>query len=487
MLKNDYLMGTDATIRECDALIVGAGPAGLFAALSLVAAGVEDVLIVDAGPDIAKRRRASDLSREVGRGRPDLERGVGGAGLFSDGKLCLSLDVGGHLEESLDTAQRNALIAQIEGVFRRLVDWPLSARDLDEDGLRNLGLRAAENGLRFKYYPVAHLGTDRCGDIVAELRRALASGGVSFQPDTELLELLVQRSSGEKAASVRSRSGLAEIRANNVILAMGKVGADRQAALCRNLGIGLRSQPIYTGVRFETSADSLAQLFAVTKDPKYSVSLEDGSKVKTHCASEQGEVIELRYSGLPLAGGHNYSYAQTSRSGFSVLWDGLDQGDASYETALEIMRRAASAGDGGLLVQRMRDYRADRPSRAADLAGLPLTCRTAGAGDVRQLLPVEFFTAMDLLLEKLEGLAPGLVDGTSVVYAPAIEWWMEQVVVEDRFMSTAVPGISVCGDGSGWSQGIVHAAATGLLAGAGLHGRQVDVAKWLTAQTSVCV
>ncbi|HEX9966438.1 MAG TPA: FAD-dependent oxidoreductase, partial [Solirubrobacterales bacterium] len=114
-----------------ETLIVGAGPAGLFAALSLAASGERDVVLIDAGPDIAERRRDSDIHRNSGGGHPDYESGVGGAGLFSDGKLCLSLDVGGHLETAVDANERSRLLAQIEGVFRFLAGDRLSDRPLN--------------------------------------------------------------------------------------------------------------------------------------------------------------------------------------------------------------------------------------------------------------------------------------------------------------------------------------------------------------------
>lgn len=466
---------------DLDVLIVGAGPAGLFAALSCAAAGMTNVTVIDAGPDVEDRRRASDLSRQVGWGHPDYERGVGGAGLFSDGKLCLSLDVGGHLEQSLDAYARSLLEDQIEAVFSNLVSGPLTPRTAAEKDLSRLRSQASAQGLNFKYYPVAHIGTDRCGDVIVHLRRLLESAGVRFQARTELIGLSLDPISGVKSAQVRMAGQRREIRARQVVLAMGKVGAARQARLCEDLDAEIRSQPIYVGVRFETDARKLEPLFEVTKDPKYNLLLEDGAKVKTHCASEHGEVISLSYEGLPLAGGHNYFDAKTSRSGFSILWDGLDHEGDALGAAEAIMRRARRLGGGNLIAQRVVDYRRGRPSGSEDLARLSLSCPSSVGGDIREILPAGYFDAMDGLLARLEALVPGFVDETAVAYAPAIEWWMRRVDVDDRFLLRTAPGVAACGDGSGWSQGIVHAAATGLLAARGLHGGAVDVGEWLTA------
>jgi uncharacterized FAD-dependent dehydrogenase len=464
---------------EWGVVIVGAGPAGLFAALSSAAAGTERILLVDAGPDVDDRRRASGLSREVGWGHPDYERGIGGAGLFSDGKLCLSLDVGGHLEQSLSADSRVRLLGQIEAVFRQLISDPFVGRSEEGEELDRWRKRAAAAGLNFKHYPVAHIGTDRCGDIIVRLRSLLESAGVTIWPRTELLDLSVQ-ADGVKRVELNRDDESWNVSTRQVVLAMGKVGARRQAQLCRQLGSAIESQAIYVGARFETDAKALAPLFEITKDPKYSVTLADGSRVKTHCASEQGEVIPLSYEGLPLAGGHNYFDAVTARSGFSVLWDGLDHGGNPYRAAERIMRQAQHLGAGRLVAQRLVDFAAGRPSRQEDLECLDLTCSSAAAGDLREILPLQFFAAMDELLGRLERLVPGIVSEGSVAYAPAIEWWMERIDVDEQFQLRTAPGIAACGDGSGWSQGIVHAAATGLLAAAGLHGKAADLAQWLT-------
>ena len=387
-------------IIDHDVLVVGGGPAGLFASLALLADGADDVLIIDAGPDVDDRRRASDLRGEVGGGEPDYESGIGGAGLFSDGKLCLSLDVGGKLEASIGPRHRGELLAQIEGVFRRLVDGEFQMQDVTDAELRRLDRDAVANDLRFKYYPVAHIGTDRCGDVIVELRRILEAAGATIRARTELIDIAVDGES--KIASLRSGGTVRRVRAKKVVLAMGKVGAGRQASLCRGLGMSTQSLPMYVGVRLETDAKLLDSLFSATKDPKYSALMADGSKVKTHCASEQGEVIELHYSGLPLAGGHNYSHAQTERSGFSILWDGFVSDTDGYRAATEIMRAADRLTAGHLLAQRISDYRSGLSTSTEDLAALELSCSTAIGGDVRQILPPGFFAAMDTLLERLE-------------------------------------------------------------------------------------
>jgi len=98
--------------RHYDVIIVGAGPAGIFTALELSSRAKLNILMLEKGPNIEKRRCPA---RELGKGCAHcnpcmLLCGWGGAGAFSDGKLTLSPVVGGHLAKLLGDEEACALI-----------------------------------------------------------------------------------------------------------------------------------------------------------------------------------------------------------------------------------------------------------------------------------------------------------------------------------------------------------------------------------------
>src|SRR4030042_5935817 len=86
-----------------DVIIVGSGPAGLFAALELANSPRLKILLLEKGKDIDQRT--------------NLVSGLGGAGAFSDGKLTLTSHVGGQLTDYISESDAEALIKHVEGVY----------------------------------------------------------------------------------------------------------------------------------------------------------------------------------------------------------------------------------------------------------------------------------------------------------------------------------------------------------------------------------
>jgi hypothetical protein len=458
---------------DWDVIIVGAGPAGLFAALVLAVEGERSVLIVDAGPDVGERDRLLRGGEGEPTHREAYVEGIGGAGLYSDGKVCLSLDVGGGLADSLSREDKQRLLGSILATFEAVLDeGPL--RVPGEDQVAEAKARAEVAGLEFKYYPVLHVGTERCGAVIRRLEAALRCGGVEILPRCKLRSLRAESGRSFLEAVVEVGDAQRTLRARDVVLAMGKVGASDQRRICERLGVATSPRPLYAGARLEGPAHALQPLFDLAKDPKYSLCFADGSKIKTHCASNGGQVLLLSYEGLPLAGGHNFHDRHSGRSGFSLLWDGFTRDGDSYRESHDLMRRIGERTGGKLLVQRLNDLRRGVASSARCLEEIPLSTRECVAGDLREFFPAVYFERMEAIVERLSRLAPALPGDETVLYAPAIEWWMRRVAVEGTGFRTSCPGLYVCGDGSGWSQGIVHAAATGLLVGEGIAGAVAD-------------
>lgn len=442
--------------EQRDIVVVGAGPAGLFAALGILGTANDDVLIADAGRDIEQREhiRSRDLDG-------NLVMGVGGAGLFSDGKLCLSLGVGGELGAITTGPARERLLHEVASVFD--VTHLLTGGPTEPSPF---GAEVAD--LDVTSYPVFHVGTDHCTDHIRHVRDRVCSLGADLRTEWRLRT--VRRSpDGFHLLFEQGDRSYAWVVAQRVVLALGKVGAKQEERLCRELGASATTVPMYLGVRLETDSANAHPLFRGGADPKLKLYFDDGSKMKTHCAAEGGEVLPLYYGGLPLAGGHANRTRTSGRTSFAVLWNGMRGLVDTFEAAKAVMRRSAALACGRLLAQRMVDLLEGRPSRLRDIRCCRPTTTDWSPGDLRQVLPQEFFDRFDSFVQLLYCIAPGLASESTVLFAPAIEWWTSRIVTDDK-LQTEIPGLYVAGDGAGWSQGIVHAAASGLLAAEGITG-----------------
>ncbi|MCJ7806548.1 MAG: NAD(P)/FAD-dependent oxidoreductase, partial [Clostridia bacterium] len=202
-------------------IIIGAGPAGIFAAMELTAKSKAKVLIIDKGSPLEERR--CKTQKEYGRClRCDpcaVTCGWGGAGAFSDGKLTLTPAFGGLLNEFIDQALVESLIDEVDKVDLSF-GAPEKVYGTDLEAVKEIERRAAAAGLNLIPAKIRHLGTENCYRILEKMHRALL-GRVDILMNKTVDELLYDNTS---ICGVRLSTG--EVyEADYVICGPGRVGA----------------------------------------------------------------------------------------------------------------------------------------------------------------------------------------------------------------------------------------------------------------------
>ena len=156
-----------------DVVIVGAGPAGIFAALELSRRSNLRVALFDKGPRLDKRRCPAREGKVCARCQPcSIMTGWGGAGAFSDGKLTLSPASGGHLSALLGKSQTQELIDEVDQTYvAHGANQVVYGGRTDE--FEALERKATLAGLRLVSVPIRHIGTERCVEIMARMYQNL--------------------------------------------------------------------------------------------------------------------------------------------------------------------------------------------------------------------------------------------------------------------------------------------------------------------------
>ncbi|AMQ19003.1 NAD(P)/FAD-dependent oxidoreductase [Thermococcus peptonophilus] len=453
--------------RAYDVVIIGAGPAGLFAAYELAEKSDFKVLVIDEGGDVDQRKCPMyELGYCIGCQPCHIMSGVGGAGGLSDGTINLRPDIGGDLRElTNDENYAWQLVWEVDQILLRH-KAPRNLFKGDPEQVRYWEQKAAQAGVKFIPIIQRHIGSDRTPEVIGDIKRYLESKGVKFMLWTKALEF------NRGWVKVKRGKDVFEIRTKYIIVAPGRGGADWFHDVAQKIGLKARHGPIDVGVRVEVPAIVMEPITSINHDPKFHIYTDTYDDfVRTFCTNPNGFVVEERYDGYVGVNGHSMHEKKSNNTNFAFLTR-IELTEPVEDTTAygkSIAQLATTIGGGKTPLPRPGDLRRGRRSTWARIrrSDVEPTLKHVTPGDIAMALPHRVVTNIIEGLEKLDRVLPGVASDHTLLYAPEIKYYAMRAEVNEN-LETSIEDIFAAGDGAGLSRDIVNAAATGILAARGI-------------------
>jgi hypothetical protein len=444
-----------------DVIIVGAGPAGIFSALELTEKNNLKVLMLDRGQDINQRKCPANRGFECVNCDPcTVLSGWGGAGAFSDGKLTLSTEVGGWLNQYVSNNELEELIKYSDGIYLKFgaTQHTYGAEDERTDEIER---KASLAGLKLIRQRIRHMGTERCAETLRKMRQEL-NGKVDFKPKSDVKGLVVKNNVIEGVETV----GGEKILGKYVIVAPGRSGAEWLQAEAQALGLKTLNNPVDVGIRVEVLASVMEELTSVLYEPKliyYSKSFDD--QVRTFCVAPHGQVITESYDGVLTVNGQSYAEKKTENTNFAILVS--TSFTEPFKEPIAYGKYVARLGNllsGGVIVQRLGDLESGRrstPERMARSVVTP-TLKNATPGDLSFVLPYRYLADIREMLQALDKLTPGLNSRDTLLYGIEVKFYSSRLQLSNS-LETRIHNLFTIGDGAGVTRGLIQASASGVI------------------------
>jgi len=419
--------------------IIGAGPAGLFAAIRLIELGLKPILL-ERGKDVRNRRKDLAALMKQGTLNPDSNYcfGEGGAGTFSDGKLYTRSNKRGSVQKVLET----------------------------------LVFFGANRSIMIDAHP--HIGTNKLPVIINNISKSIIDCGGEIHFSTKVTDFQTKSS---KLVSIDTSKGKMEV--ENLILATGHSARDIFYALHR-ANIAIEAKSFALGVRIEHPQEVINKIqyknhYQSPALPPASYSLvtqANSSGVYTFCmcpggiicpaSTEDGEVVVNGWS--PSTRG---SYFANSGLVVEIKKETLKKNDndgvfACLNFQAEIEKKAFEIGGGKFTApaQRVEDFISSHASST-----LPKTSYKRGISpsDLRDVLPK--FVSSRLKLALIEFVKKNPLYGTKDAVLVGVESRTSSPIKiprNEKGNHVEISGLYPCGEGAGYAGGIVSAAIDGM-------------------------
>ena len=267
-----------------------------------------------------------------------------------------------------------------------------------------------------------------------------------------------------------------ELRANDIVVATGRRGADWLEKICTEHGVEHIPGTVDIGVRVEVRNEIIEKVNEVLYESKLiGYPKPYKNKVRTFCQNPGGFVSQENYDNdLAVVNGHSYKEFKSSNTNLAILVSHnfnvpFNQPIAYAQKVGELTNML---GAGHILVQRFGDILDGKRTWQNELSrsNLRPTLPDAVAGDITAAMPYRAMVNIINFIHAVDHVVPGFASTETLLYSPELKFYSNRVKMDKDF-NTSLNGLHCLGDSSGWTRGLMMASVMGVLMGRKLAGK----------------